>query len=163
MALVSDGYELSVNLKDNGSNVSTKRYYLTSATFAEAVTDTATILAALNAVTDAHISGYRLAEKYIEDAYSAPGSGVNVENIAEVVGLISGESDKYARFEIPAPEAGIFVAASGKGANTVDIGDANVLAYAALFQTDGECTLSDGEVLGTLTAGKRIHRKSTKG
>ena len=163
MALVSDGYELSVTLKDNGNNRSDKRYYLTSADFAEATTDAATIIAALNAVTDAHISGYRLAQKFIEDAYSAPGGGVQVENVAEVVGLISGESDKYARFEIPAPEAGVFVAASGKGSNIVDLGDTALLAYAALFQTGGEATLSDGEVLGALTSGKRIHRKSTKG
>jgi hypothetical protein len=163
MALVLSGYEAYVSLKDNGGNVSTKKFDLTAVTIADAITDTATIIAELIDVTDANIASYRVAAVYKEDAFVHPGEGVQVENQASVSCLIDGAVDKYFNVKIPAPDQDIFVGTSGPAADVVDVTDLDLLAYLALFQTGGVATISDGEVLGAPLSGKRIHRRSSKG
>jgi len=163
MALVSSGFWLSVTLRDNGGNDTTRRYQLTSADAAAAATDSATILAALNAVTDAVIVGWFNYEAFVEDAFAYPGSGVEIENLALLDFDIVDHPEKSATLTIPAPAPAIFVATSGAGANIVNTANAAVIAYAALFQTGGESFISDGETAQTLVSGKRIHRKSSRG
>lgn len=164
MALVANGWELTVSLIDNGGNVSNKVYNLTSASAAEATTDTATILAALDAVTDAVIKSYRISEVYIEDALVLPAGMVQIENLASIVAQVSGDPLKKANFLIPAPNAGIFVGISGTAANQVDVQDTALVTYATIFGVGQQATLSDGETIGfPLLSGKRIHRASRKG
>jgi len=162
MALVSDGYELRVTLKDTGNNSTTMAYALTAVTAAAAETDALAIIAVLNAITDAVISTYRVSQKFIEDSFSLP-AAAEIEKKASVVGLISGSSIKTADFNVPAPVVGIMMGSDGEAYNTVDISDAALLSYAAVFQAAGEATISDGEVLGDLIRGKRITVRSRKG
>lgn len=163
MALVSGGFWLSVTLRDNGGNDTTRTYQLTSADDAASITDSNTIIAALNAVTDAVIVSWFSYERMIEDAFAYPASGVEIENLALLDFDIVDHPEKSATATIPAPSPAIFVSTSGAGANIVNTANAAVIAYAALFQTGGEALISDGEVAQTLVAGRRIHRKSRRG
>lgn len=167
MALVSQGFSLSVTLSDQGGNKSTLKYDLVAADFATAVTAAATVIAALDAVTDAAIVAYSLAERFEEDT-SAFGLG-EVENVASIVARIDAAEQKYATIRIPAPVDGIFQAASGPLYNVVDPADVALVAYLDIWDsTGGVANLSDGEKLvdpgtaGNVT-GKRIHRGSRRG
>lgn len=166
MALGSTGFYLNVSLSDTGGNKSVLRYDLTAADFATAETDAATILAALNAVTDAAVVSYSLGEGFEEDT-TYFGSG-EVENVAIISARIDTTEAKEAILRIPAPNVGIFKAASGPDYNIVDAADVALVAYLNLFATGNEALVSDGEALlspGTAgnVQGKRIHRKSRKG
>lgn len=163
MALTSVGFFLSVQLVDGGDNTSVLRYELTAADYATAVTDTAIVLAALQAVTDGVVRKYSINHVYGEAAFSFPAATVQVENKASITVLLEGNDNKKANIKIPAPVIGIFVDTTGGGSNVVDLSDAALLAYFALFQTGNECLLSDGEVADSMVSGKRIHAKSNFG
>jgi len=163
MSLDSNGWWLRCSLADNGANITTKRYQLTSATAAEAATDVAAIIAALNAITDAVMVSYAYGEEFVESAVSYPAAGIENENQASITALLTTGGGKKANFKIPAPVIGIFVAASGSSANVVDISDTDLGTYAALFESGGEAYISDGEILDSLMSGKRISAKSNNG
>jgi hypothetical protein len=163
MALVSNGFWLVVTLRDNGGNETTKTYQMVAADADTAATDAATVITALNAVTDAVIVSYFTYERFIEDAFAYPGDGVQVENLALLDFDLVDHPEKTATVTIPAPNIGIFVASSGSGANVVDTSDAALIAFRDLFRTGGQLLISDGEVAESLVRGRRIHRKSLRG
>jgi len=162
MALVTNNFWLTISLADNGANVSTKTYQLQAADFATATTDAATIIAALNGVTNSVIVGYSLSERFIENAISYPAAGVENEDKASITGLLVG-GIKKANFQIPAPVISMFQGATGPAANIVDVSDAALVVYADLFDTGGEAYISDGELLDFMLSGSRISAKSRKG
>lgn len=166
MPLVTTGFKLSVILVDTGGNTSTKVFDLQAATYAAAVTDAATIIAALNPITTAAIRSYSIAEKFEEDAFTFP-TAAEIENQAEIVVRLA-TMNKYATIYVPSPIASIFVSPNGDGYNIVDGTDALVAAYLALFNAGAEAYLSDGETITPTVAqrfksGKRIHRASRDG
>jgi len=167
MAITTDGFFGTVTLVDNGNNTSTLRYQLEGADFAAALANLQAIVTSLDAITDAVVKSYNVGEGYSEKALSLPIGGVQVENRASISCLIDGFVDKYATLMVPAPVAGIFNGASGDAANVVDPTDTDLLTYLAHFETGGEATVSDGEVIATAgvatVKGKRIHRGSRKG
>jgi hypothetical protein len=169
MALSATGFFANFTLTDSGGNDSTLRYKLTSADIATAVTDAGTIVTALNAITDAVITGYTVGQAYEEDSAFLAAEGVQIENVASISARIDAAEEKWATLRIPAPNIGIFQAATGSKSNVVDPADAALVTYLNLFvETTGICTLSDGEnLLSPGTAGnvdgKRIHRASRKG
>lgn len=162
MALVADGFELTVTLADKGTNTGTLTYELTAEIVADAITESATIVAALAAVSDAVVSGYRVASKFMENAFVYPTVG-EIEDKASCTGLIYGKGQKKCNFKIPAPKIGIFKAASGSGANEVDLVDGDFVTYRTIFQTGQLAYISDGEVLDSVVVGKRVHAKSNRG
>lgn len=167
MALVArtHPFELRVELVDNSGKSTTKTYELQSADAATAATDSAAIIAALNAVTEAVIKSYSIAHMFVENALVLPASGVENENQALLNIRLASDPTKYATHAIPAADPGIFVAASGAGANVVDTGDAALNTYVALFTSTNEAYISDGELAdGALDfSGKRRHVKSRIG
>jgi hypothetical protein len=169
MALVSKGYFSNITVTDSGGNDSTLRYALVSEDLPTALTDTATIIAALNAITDGVITGYSVGERYEEDSAFFAAEGVQAENVAIITARIDATGEKWANLRVPAPNVGIFQAATGKKSNVVDPTDSALVTYLNLFvASTGICTLSDGEnLLSPGTAGnvdgKRIHRGSRKG
>lgn len=168
MALVSAGWRLSVTLVDSEGSESVLKYALTAANYADAWTATGLILAALNPVTDAVIKGHATSEVYVEDALTLP-SGVEVEKRAVITGRIEDSVPvRYANVVIPAPNQGIFQAATGSGARLIDKADAALLAYLALFEDGGSATISDRESLADCTVpenieGRKTHRGSKNG
>jgi hypothetical protein len=169
MALVTKGYFLNVTLVDSsGENKATLRYDVVAADFTELATNVATVLSALNAVTDAVIIGYSFGEKFGENSSFVAAEGVEVENIASVSSRIDAIQEKWATLKIPAPVIGIFETATGTGRNRIDPTDTDLLTYLGLFvTTTGICQLSDNETLlvpgAANTKGRRTHRSSRKG
>lgn len=166
MALVSSGFQLTVTLKDSGNDNAVKKYLLQADNYADAVTATGVILAALQAISTAAVFGYRIAENYINDAFNFP-TAVEIENQAEIVVRLV-ETGKYDTIYIPAPLASIFVSPSGDGYNIVDGTDPLVAAYLALFNENAQAYISDGEFITPTVAqrfksGKRIHKASQNG
>lgn len=163
MALVSDGFYLSVALKDTSASTSTLRYKLQGADLAAAVANAAIIIPLLEATTLSNISGYSVGQQFVENAFALPVGAENASK-AEINGLISGQPNKTGQFRIPAPSVTIMVAASGPGYNQVDLESANLQAYAAIFEVGGNAFISDGEnlgdVAGSLVSGKRVSVKS---
>lgn len=148
MALVSVGYEMTVQLVDTSGSSSILSYSLTAPDLATAVTDGATIRNRLIAITKSKIAKYRIIEVFEEDAFTLP---TNAENVmkAEVSAYLNGFATKSASFRIPAPIDGLFVSATGGGYNVVDLGDAGLISYASTFETGGLATISDGEAFKT--------------
>lgn len=72
---------------------------------------------------------------------------------------------KYATYEIPAPDIGIFSGPTVPQRNVIDTQDGGLTAFAELFSdADGVFTISDGETITDTTAeqvkgGKRLSRK----
>lgn len=166
MALVSNGWQISVALTDLGANVSKVTFYGPFATAAEAETGRAALATALNAVTKSLISQMVVSEVFLEDT-AVVGTGENENQAIVVCRLDPIANGKTVNVRIINPEDTLFVAASGAGYNEIDPNDAALLAYLELFTvTDGSFTLSDGESLADATIvkyGKRIHRGSRNG
>lgn len=152
MALVSAGFFYSVTLIDKNLNETTKEYALTSADYANAVTDSGAILTALNLITDAFVVKTALTQRLEENAVTPPTSEQSISDFVSATTLIEGAGTKKANWSVPMPTPTIM---SG---NDLIITNANVLAYHALFQTGGEATISDGEVAGVLQKGVRVSR-----
>jgi len=167
MALVTQGYEAAVSLVDNGGNVSSLQYNLVSADFATAVTDTATVIAALKAVTNCVVLGYAIKEVFLEDAFAYPAAGIEIEDKASITVKLEGAGIQRANLRIPGPKIGIFTAATGGGANIVDVSDADLNTYVGLYKTTGGvATISDGEKVADTTpilSGRRVSVASTRG
>ncbi len=163
MALVDMGWFASVTVVDNGANVTTLQYALRGATAVDALADANAVLAAFQAVTDAVVSDWYLKNKFSENALAYPAAGIENENKASITCLLTGAGNKKANLKIPAPVIGIFTAASGGGANVVDMSDADLVTYLDLFKSTGECYISDGEDLSAGVSGKRISAKSNYG
>lgn len=163
MALAHVWYELTVTLADNGANITTKRYRLRSADFTLAVTDSAAIISALDAITNSVIVGYRINDVWHEGTVVYPADGVENENKASLTVLLTTGGGKKANLKVPAPVIGIFQGASGYKANIVDASDADLNTYIDLFKSGAECFVSDGEDLEDLMSGKRISAKKNFG
>ena len=163
MALVADGFDLVVQLVDTGGNSTTRTYNLNSADAAAAATDSAAVMAALNAVTDATISGYSINTRFVENALAYP-ADAEIENNARITAKIVGRPNRSATIEIPAPNVGIFTGTEGPSFNVVDIADAALQTFLQLFDGAGEVSVSDGEqIIVSSAVGKRIHKKSIRG
>lgn len=158
MALVSDGFELSVTLVDKSATKSTLSYALTATLIADAVTDAAVILAALNDMTDSVVSQYRISEVFIEDALALPATAQNAEKAS--ITLQSTVANKKVNVRVPAPPDAIMVSTSGPGNNQVNVSNAAVLAYADIFTAGGQATISDGDTVaatpGSVLSGRRV-------
>lgn len=163
MALAHAWFELTVSLADNGANVTTKRYRLRSALIADAVTDSGVIIAALDAITESVIVGYRVNDVWHEGSVVYPAAGIENEDKASITVLLTTGGGKKANLKIPAPVIGIFNDSSGAGANVIDTADADLLTYLACFESGGECYISDGEDLDSVQSGKRISARSLNG
>lgn len=169
MAIVSDGFDLRVNLKDTGGKTFPMVFNLVAADAAAAATATATILGRIAAISDLVVSGYSIAERFIEDALVLPTSpSVEGENRARLTLQIDGNPLKKHVLEVPGATAGIFLAISGDGYNTVDVGDTALQNFITTFHPGGLATISDGENVDItpnagILAGKRVHKKSNFG
>lgn len=179
MALAVTGYQANIKMVDAAGNVSFLRPDVEGADHATALTNTQSIITALNAITDALVVGYSVAVVYAEDTDQYGTAGSEVENIAEIVCPLEA-AGKYHVFKVPAPVDGLFVGTTGPDRNTVDTSDADLLAYISLFTdktgygtpgADAIALVSDGEKVKPdntndkpfVSSGKRVHRASRKG
>jgi hypothetical protein len=100
----------------------------------------------------------------VEDTLVLPASGVENENQAFFSGKIFGDPTDSATQSIPAADPAIFISTSGPGANVVNMANATVISWVALFDSNGPWTISDGEAWVNATVkGKRRHVKNSNG
>lgn len=169
MAIVSDGFDLRVNLADTGGKIFPVPFQLVAADAAAAATAAATILTRLAGVSALVVAGYSIAERFIEDALVLPTApAVEGENKARLVLQLDGAPNKKHTMEIPGAIASIFQAISGPGYDTVDLADVALQNYISTWHSGGLATLSDGENVDIvpnagILAGKRVHKKSNFG
>ena len=163
MALVSNGFELGVTLLDNSGNDTTLSIAMRETVYATVVTDVATVLTALAAVSGGEVASYRITQVFMEDALSLPTVGFQAEVSASLTTFIEDAGTKKGNFRIPMPLPVVFVATIGAGANVVNTALQAVLDYHALFTTAGVANISDGEIAGGLLAGVRVTRAKRGG
>jgi len=160
MALVARGngagFYLTVSLTDTQGDVSTLRFELRSADYAEAVTATAAIVAAIAGVSQSLITSTAISFVSDEDTFVYPTGADNGVRARMTFQLA--DSVEKATLDIPAPKIGIFVDPTGPGNNVVDTSDTEVLAYLAVFKVSGNAFISDGEDADLLLRGKRTTR-----
>lgn len=171
MALVQQGFWLTIEMRDSGDNRTSKSFEMTAASAADAESDAAAIIVLWNAVTDAEILGYTVSNRYVETAPAIPSAGVQIENVAEVLLQIEGSATKRAVLSIPAPATAVndsktfFNGVTGENSNVVNPAYPPLIAFVAQFGTLGDNTLliSDGEHADGIVRGRRVHRKSRRG
>ncbi|GAI34776.1 unnamed protein product, partial [marine sediment metagenome] len=119
--------------------------------------------AAVDAITNSVIVGYRINDVFHEGTVVYPADGVENECKASITVLLDTGGGKKANLKVPAPVIGIFKDTTGFGADEVDITDADLVTYMDLFKSGQECYISDGEDLNKGMSGKRIHAHSLHG
>lgn len=170
MALVSNGFRVSMTVMDEGGNKSTLTFKCDPATvpdYATALNAQATLATNFNAVSDGVITDMRVEEVFVENAIVFPGSLVQVETKASITVALNATSKK-ANFKIPAPTDAIFNGASGAAYNQVDVNNASLATYVAQYHPTGFFFISDGEHVATapnngMLIGKRISAKNNNG
>lgn len=164
MALVQVGFRTVVTLVDIEGDKTTRSYEMAASLYADAVTDAAALITALNAMTDDTIAGYTIETVFSDDAFALP-LVANTQNFnqALLIYQLDGLPIHQGTQSIPAPTQGIFVASSGPNAKVVDVADAAVVAWRTLFQSGGGFYLSDGETADILLSGHRRSVRSTSG
>jgi hypothetical protein len=154
MVLVSTGFELSVTLVDTGGHNSTKMYQLRALDFETATTDATIIIKALDVITRAVISGYRLSEVFGNDSFAYPKETRNTTK-ASLTCLLKPSLVQKSNIQIPAPVWEIFVPHS----RIVRVNHPLVVAYTDLFKSTGQAFIGRGKDLGSVDSGKKIQRK----
>jgi len=168
MALVSNGFWLTVTLADNGDNRSTLEFQGDSAIlvdFATALTQSGNLITDLDALSQSVIVGYNVAERFYNDSIALPAGLVENENKASITYSIDG-TNKKGNLKIPAPVPTVgvvFVGASGASANQVQVNSTEIQAYFDNFRTSGGFLISDGEKANQVLVGKRISAKNNNG
>lgn len=157
MALVIWRFQLTIWFADTQDDQVTRTWEMQATDYATALTDAATVISRVEAVSDAEIAGFNVSGKYYEDDYTNPGNGVQNENQAVLLLLPTNESNPYPTVSIPAINDSVMKGASGPDNNIVDITNTDVLAFVGLFITDAELYLSDGETVQGLVSGERVH------
>ncbi len=171
MALVLEGFEVTISVVDNGGNKGTYTFVCDPATvpdFETAQTARTAIVTAFGTVTQCAIVGTSLKEIQYEDSIVYPPTGVELEDKASITYQILGKNKK-GNFKIPSPIPSIFVGSAGEAANQVDVKNPALTTYAGNFGDTGYFVISDGEKISDnpngngLIVGKRISAKNNNG
>lgn len=162
MAIVTDHFEITVKLVDEGTNFSTLTFQCRDAAYADVVTAKTALVAALDAITDCVIQRVSINEIWANDAFAYP-ADVETANKLSMTIELAGGIGKKANLKVPGPIAAMFGATGTAGFNVLDTGNALILTYVALFAAAGDFFISDGEDAVTLVSGKRIHAKQYDG
>ncbi len=164
MAIVQVGFRVRISFMDGGGQITTRSYESDAALYADAVTDAAALIAAVNPLTDATLTGYGIETVFAEDALSGfPAATVQNENQALLVYQMEGLPLHRATQSIPAPAIGIFAGVTGPNSNILDTADADIITWRSLFQNGNGFFLSDGEYAEILEGGHRRHVRNRHG
>lgn len=171
MALVTEGFEVTITVADNGANSGTYTFVCDPATvpdYATAQTARTSIRSAFDALTQCVVVGTSLKEIEYEDAIVYPSSGVELEDKASITYQILGQNKK-GNLKVPSPIPALFNGDAGASANQVNVGAPLLTAYMGNFFTAGYFTISDGEKVAQdpnsngVIVGKRISAKNNNG
>jgi hypothetical protein len=168
MALVSNGWWVTVTVADNGNNRGSYDFECDPAVVTDSATaDTAalSLIAALNNVSNGIVVAYSIAERFRENAITLPPSGVELNTKASM-SLIKASDGLLGNFRLsmPTPVAGVvFTNDEGGGANVVQTNSATLATFLDHFRAGGAFLWNDGDKMGQLIKGKRIGAKSNNG
>lgn len=170
MAFTSTGFWLNLEFRDLGKGKTSRRHQMaTQIDYVAQLTLAAAVKNAYEAISDAEIVAYSVAERFVEAAIVLPPAGTQIENLAVISGKIFEHPEKSATLTVPAPKDAIFVGASGDNYDIVDLDDAAVATYLDFFRNGTAATpqlyVSDGEELEDSTfgyKGRRGHAASSK-
>ncbi len=162
MAIVTDHFEITIKLVDEGANFSTLTFQCRDAAYADCVTAKTALIAALDAITNCVIQRVSINEVWKNDAFAYP-AGVETANKLSMTVELAGGIGKKANIKVPGPIDAMFGASGTAGYNSLDTGNAAIITYTNLFKAAGDFYVSDGEDLETLISGKRIHAKQYDG
>lgn len=162
MAILTDHFEITIKLVDEGANHSTLTFKCRDTAYADVVTAKTALIAALDAVTDCVIQRVSINEVWQNDAFAYP-SGVETANKLSITAELAGGIGKKANMKIPGPIDAMFGASGTAGFNTLNTANAAIITYTNLFKAAGDFYISDGEDFETLISGKRIHAKQYDG
>ena len=162
MAIVTDHFEITVKLVDEGANFSTLTFQCRDTLYADVVIAKTALVAALDAVTNCVIQRVSINEIWANDAFAYP-TGVETANKLSMTAELTGGIGKKANLKVPGPIDAMFGASGTAGFNVLDTSNALILTYTDLFKAAGDFYISDGEDLSVLISGKRIHAKQYDG
>lgn len=169
MAIITHHWELSVTLLDVGNATMTKSYELIGADYTAAAANAVALVSDLSGVTDLEITGYRLAEVFLEETVVVPTAlNAQKEMQGRAVLQLATSPLKKVTHDIPGPKDTLFTGAPGtNGYDILDPADSFVLAYFDNFRAAGgpTATISDGEAIlagaGGIVRGRRTHRSTS--
>lgn len=159
MAKVFAYWECSVTLVDQGAQSSTRTYRLRDAQADDASVTASTLLGYIEALTRCEVTAFRVSQVWVEDSIALPTDAQLEDNVVLTVDIASNPL-KRATLSLPAPQDAIFVGATGPNNNVVDLTNADVLAFVDAFKSAGVASISDGEDVGQVLDGVRVHRRS---
>lgn len=162
MSIVTDHFEITVKLVDEGANFSTLTFQCRDTAYADVVTAKTALVAALLNVTDCVIQRVSINEVWANDAFAYP-EGVETANKLSMTVELAGGIGKKGNIKVPGPKPALFGASGTAGFNTLNTANAAILTYTDLFKAAGEFYTSDADDLETLISGKRIHAKQYDG
>jgi hypothetical protein len=167
MPFSAAAFGMSVTFIDSGSNTAAREYMMdaTVTTFAEAEAAATAAIPQIQATSDAPIASYRVFQAYNEDALILP-AAIQIENTMSLTYQLFSAGNKKANLNVPAPKITMFVAPTGPQSNIVNTNTTTntvLETFTTLFKAAGKFTLSDGEKVARILAGKRVHKKSSRG
>lgn len=169
MAIVVEGFVITMTVADNGNNRSTLQFECDPAVVTDLTTAETARLALESAYGDiggSTIVAMAIRQNHFNNAIVLPAEGVQNEDKASISLQIAGEN-KVANLKIPAPLIGIFVSATWAQANVVDTDDVDLVTYCDQFAVAGPFMISDGQksVVSSvgIISGKRISAKNNNG
>lgn len=167
MALVSNGWYVTVTVVDNGNNRGSYDFECDPAIVDSAGANAAalSLITDLNNVSNGVVAAYSVAERFRENALILPPSGVEL-NVKASLSLVKASDGLTANFRLsmPTPAIGIvFENDSGGGANTVATSSTTLATFLDNFRVGGNFMFNDGDKMGLLVKGKRIGAKSNNG
>lgn len=158
--------------KDNHNKTSVKDYIVPTGVWDPASGS----IAALTAIRDALVVQVNLntlclilnafiSIKQTDDTLTIPAVDCHVNETASIVTNLDGGEGKKTTIKMPGPVVGMFVGASGKNLDIVDVEDTDLNTFLDMFQTTGgSFTVSDGETLADVTfpadSGRRLFAKT---
>jgi len=157
MALVPDPvYTVTYTfLDETGSKATTQAYIRQGVLFADVIVRAQALALALDAVSNAQITGYTISRSWTEDAPAGPGAGSRVERKGRTIWL----ADTYkTRIDIPSVEPAIILSDGALNRNSVQF-----LALRTVLLTDflGDFTDSRGVSLDALAAAYESYVRTT--
>jgi hypothetical protein len=166
---------VKVTFKDLAGDLTVRSYELVPTAFGGAVTLTEleaaaqALVADIQAISDAGVLAFGIDLVFAPTAPTSPQSGSEIEDTAAIslplIVVSPNALSPFGMLNIPAPKIGIFTGTSGYNRNVVDLGDADLLSVVAHFQAEGDCSMSDGQLVqSSLSEGRgfRVHRRSKR-
>lgn len=138
-------FTISITYVDDYGRTSTRRYENTRTTISDAAADAAALIAAYGAIGDLGVAKFEISQMTPQSV--SPGSGANLDTGGTVHAVL--ENARQYAAHIPGIKAAV-VNPDG----SLDLGDSDLLAYLALFETAGHFRVSEGNYFVTYRYGE---------